>query len=58
MLLDEVFYARGFVVADVVKQQQVLLFLAQFAEQSPQKMLECHAVLCIVKVVVKFVAAG
>ena len=32
VLLDEVFYARSFVVADVIKQQQILLFLAKFAE--------------------------
>lgn len=58
MFLDEVFYAGCFMVSDVVKQQQVLLFLAKFSEQSPKKMFEGHAVLRIVKVVVELVAAG
>ena len=57
MLLDEILYTQGFMIAYIVKHQQVLPFPVEFVKQSPKKVLEGHAILRIVKVVVKLVGA-
>ena len=58
IFLQKVFYARGFVVPYIIHHQQISFFLVEPAKQSPKKVLKCQAVLRIIKIIVKFVAAG